>query len=94
MIDIGETTRSPKMARIHAFLARRSGVVRDYLTAVSGSVGRLVFSLVYFIALANTLTIADSDFLRRHPRRASCCRESWLSGSSPLSIGSQPSDRT
>ena len=34
-------------------------MIRDYLTAVSGAGGRLVFSLVYFIALANTLTIAE-----------------------------------
>lgn len=34
-------------------------VVRDYLAALSGSGGRLVFSLVYFIVLANTLSIAD-----------------------------------
>jgi len=40
------------------FEARRS-LLLDYLTAISGSAGRLVFSLVYFIALANTLSIAD-----------------------------------
>lgn len=34
-------------------------VVRDYLAALSGSGGRLVFSLVYFVVLANTLSIAD-----------------------------------
>jgi len=34
-------------------------VVRDYLAALSGSGGRLVFSLLYFIVLANTLSIAD-----------------------------------
>jgi len=34
-------------------------VARDYLSALSGSGGRLVFSLVYFIVLANTLSIAD-----------------------------------
>ncbi|MBS9719418.1 lipopolysaccharide biosynthesis protein [Tianweitania sp. BSSL-BM11] len=34
-------------------------VARDYLTAISGSAGRLVFSLIYFVALANTLTIAE-----------------------------------
>ena len=59
MIEIGETTQSPKMARIQAFLTSRRGVLRDYFTAISGSAGRLVFSLVYFIALANTLSIAD-----------------------------------
>lgn len=30
-----------------------------YLSAISGSMGRLVFSLAYFVILANTLTIAD-----------------------------------
>lgn len=34
-------------------------VVRDYLAALSGSGGRLVFSLLYFIVLANTLSVAD-----------------------------------
>jgi O-antigen/teichoic acid export membrane protein len=34
-------------------------VVRDYLAALSGSGGRLVFSLLYFVVLANTLSIAE-----------------------------------
>jgi O-antigen/teichoic acid export membrane protein len=34
-------------------------MLRDYLAAISGSGGRLVFSLVYFIFLANTLSIGD-----------------------------------
>ncbi|WP_177175137.1 lipopolysaccharide biosynthesis protein [Nitratireductor aquibiodomus] len=34
-------------------------VLRDYLAAISGSAGRLVFSLIYFVILANSLTIAD-----------------------------------
>lgn len=59
MSEIGETTQSPKMARIQQVLADRKGVLRDYFTAISGSAGRLVFSLIYFIALANTLSIAD-----------------------------------
>jgi O-antigen/teichoic acid export membrane protein len=33
-------------------------VLRQYLSALSGAVGRLVFSLIYFIALANSLGIA------------------------------------
>jgi hypothetical protein len=37
----------------------KSGMLRDYLSLVSGSVGRLVVSLVYFIALANTLPTGD-----------------------------------
>ena len=59
MSETGETTQSPKMGRIGDFLASRRSVLRDYFTAISGSAGRLVFSLVYFIALANTLSIAD-----------------------------------
>lgn len=45
--------------RISRYLAARAGLLRDYATAVSGSAGRLVFSLVYFVALANTLSIAE-----------------------------------
>ena len=59
MTEIGDTTQSPKMARIQVFLTSRRGVLRDYFTAISGSAGRLVFSLAYFVALANTLSIAD-----------------------------------
>ncbi|WP_432420022.1 lipopolysaccharide biosynthesis protein [Nitratireductor mangrovi] len=47
------------MDRISDFLVARTAVVRDYLTAVSGSVGRLVFSLLYFVVLANALPLAD-----------------------------------
>jgi len=47
------------IARIGTFLAERRGLVRDYLSAISGAGGRLVFSLAYFIALANTLSIAE-----------------------------------
>lgn len=46
-------------APIGLLLTARRSLFLDYLTAVSGSAGRLVFSLVYFIALANTLSIAD-----------------------------------
>ncbi len=45
--------------RLAALLAGRRQLVYDYLSAISGAGGRLVFSLVYFIALANTLSIAD-----------------------------------
>lgn len=44
---------------VFAFLAARRQLLRDYASAISGSVGRLVFSLLYFVALANTLTIAE-----------------------------------
>ncbi len=46
-------------ARLIAFLSERRSLVRDYFSAVSGAGGRLVFSLIYFIALANTLSLAD-----------------------------------
>ncbi|MCX8281999.1 lipopolysaccharide biosynthesis protein [Phyllobacterium sp. 0TCS1.6C] len=35
------------------------GIIRDYFSVISGSAGRLVISLAYFVALANTLTIAE-----------------------------------
>lgn len=40
-------------------IANPGRVVRDYLAALSGSGGRLVFSLLYFVVLANTLSIAE-----------------------------------
>lgn len=46
-------------ARLGTFLAARRRLVYDYLSAVSGAGGRLVFSLVYFVALANTLSISE-----------------------------------
>lgn len=51
--------RRRSLARIGAFVAERRRLVRDYLSAISGAGGRLVFSLAYFIALANTLSIAE-----------------------------------
>lgn len=53
------TSKSRDMANISEFIASRQGLFRDYLTAISGSVGRLVFSLVYFVVLANSLSIAE-----------------------------------
>lgn len=44
---------------VRHLINKNRGIIRDYLTAVSGAGGRLVFSLIYFIALANTLTIAE-----------------------------------
>ena len=34
-------------------------LVRDYMTALSGAAGRMVISLFYFVALANSLSVAD-----------------------------------
>lgn len=47
------------MAISTQLLAPKLGLLRGYSAAVSGSAGRLVFSLLYFIALANTLPIGD-----------------------------------
>lgn len=46
-------------ARLRTLLGSRRRLVLDYMTAVSGSGGRLVFSLVYFVALANALSLGD-----------------------------------
>lgn len=40
-------------------IRQRAGLIRDYSAAISGSAGRLIFSMIYFVALANTLTIAE-----------------------------------
>jgi O-antigen/teichoic acid export membrane protein len=37
----------------------RAGIIRDYLTLATGSVGRLVISLAYFLVAANVLSLAD-----------------------------------
>ena len=55
----GETLRERVAPMIPDFIVRRAGLVRDYASAISGSAGRLVFSLLYFVALANTLSIAE-----------------------------------
>ncbi|TIS62709.1 lipopolysaccharide biosynthesis protein [Mesorhizobium sp.] len=59
MTQAGDIPQRRPLARIGAFVAERRGLVRDYLWAISGAGGRLVFSLAYFIALANTLSIAE-----------------------------------
>ena len=41
------------------FVKRNISILRGYAWALSGSAGRLVISLAYFIAIANTLTIAE-----------------------------------
>ena len=53
------SSRNGARARLAGLLTGRWDLLRDYLSAISGSAGRLVFSLIYFIALANTLSIAD-----------------------------------
>ncbi|PWK65344.1 lipopolysaccharide biosynthesis protein [Aminobacter sp. AP02] len=59
MTQANDIPRMSLRKRIGSFLSARRTVLRDYFSAVSGSAGRLVFSLIYFVALANTLTIAD-----------------------------------
>lgn len=59
MADISNSGAIGVRDRLRTFLAERRGLVRDYLTAISGSAGRLVFSLIYFVALANALSLAD-----------------------------------
>ncbi|KQZ79138.1 transporter [Mesorhizobium sp. Root157] len=59
MTEAGDIIKQGRLARLGSFVAERKGLLRDYLSAVSGAGGRLVFSLVYFIALANTLSIAE-----------------------------------
>ncbi|MGX9180583.1 lipopolysaccharide biosynthesis protein [Mesorhizobium sp. BHbdii] len=59
MTQAGDIPQRRPLARIGAFVAERRGLVRDYLSAISGAGGRLVFSLAYFISLANTLSIAE-----------------------------------
>ncbi|WP_019443358.1 lipopolysaccharide biosynthesis protein [Brucella abortus] len=44
---------------LRKFSGDRVALLRDYLSLFSGSAGRLVVSLVYFIALANTLPTSD-----------------------------------
>ncbi|MBS3648535.1 lipopolysaccharide biosynthesis protein [Pseudaminobacter sp. 19-2017] len=48
-----------RLARLTSLVRERRALLRDYLAAISGSAGRLVFSLAYFIFLANTLPLAD-----------------------------------
>lgn len=45
--------------RVKALYLRHQALIHAYLSMTGGSAGRLVLSLVYFIAVANTLVIAD-----------------------------------
>lgn len=44
---------------LQRLLANNRAVISAYLSMISGSAGRLVLSLLYFISIANTLSIAD-----------------------------------
>ncbi|RVA22878.1 lipopolysaccharide biosynthesis protein, partial [Mesorhizobium sp. M7A.F.Ca.US.001.01.1.1] len=59
MTQASDIPQRRPLARIGSFLAERRGLLRDYFSAISGAGGRLVFSLAYFIALANTLSISE-----------------------------------
>ncbi|MGB8819480.1 MAG: lipopolysaccharide biosynthesis protein [Rhizobiaceae bacterium] len=47
------------MSIIFEKLQGNAGLLRDYGAALSGAGGRLIISLFYFVALANTLSVAD-----------------------------------
>ncbi|CAN7606347.1 lipopolysaccharide biosynthesis protein [Phyllobacterium sp. LjRoot231] len=47
------------MKLVTRHLKANAGLIRDYFSVISGSAGRLVISLAYFVALANTLSIAE-----------------------------------
>lgn len=59
MTQTSDIPQRRTLARIGHFVAARRKLVFDYLSAISGAGGRLVFSLAYFVALANTLSIAE-----------------------------------
>jgi O-antigen/teichoic acid export membrane protein len=59
MTQASDMPQTRSFARIGHFVATRRKLVFDYLSAISGAGGRLVFSLAYFVALANTLSIAE-----------------------------------
>ncbi len=59
MTQAGDITEKRNGRRLAARLSERRKLVYDYLSALSGAGGRLVFSLIYFVALANTLSIAE-----------------------------------
>ncbi|RWQ20809.1 lipopolysaccharide biosynthesis protein [Mesorhizobium sp.] len=59
MTQASDIPQRRPLARIGSFLAERRGLLRDYFSAISGAGGRLVFSLAYFIAVANTLSISE-----------------------------------
>lgn len=45
--------------KIRTLVAGRRALLRSYGAALSGSAGRLVFALAYFVLLANTLPVAE-----------------------------------
>jgi O-antigen/teichoic acid export membrane protein len=59
MAQVGDVRQNGILARFGSVLTERRSLLLDYFSAVSGASGRLVFSLAYFVALANTLSISD-----------------------------------
>jgi len=59
MTQASDMPQRRSFARIGHFVASRRKLVLDYFSAISGAGGRLVLSLAYFVALANTLSIAE-----------------------------------
>ncbi|MGD9913774.1 MAG: lipopolysaccharide biosynthesis protein [Rhizobiaceae bacterium] len=59
MSNASTATHPARSRRLRGLLTGRGKLAADYFSAISGSAGRLIFSLVYFVALANTLSIAD-----------------------------------
>jgi O-antigen/teichoic acid export membrane protein len=47
------------MELVARHLKANAGLIRDYFSVISGSAGRVVISLAYFVSLANTLSIAE-----------------------------------
>ena len=48
-----------RLSRALAFASENRDSIRAYLSMIGGSGGRLLISMAYFIAVANTLSIAD-----------------------------------
>lgn len=59
MIHAAQIAPAGKTTRLGGFISARGDLLRGYFSVVSGSAGRLVFSLAYFVVLANALSIAD-----------------------------------
>jgi O-antigen/teichoic acid export membrane protein len=55
---MSDQTLHPGDAPKLVLLSRYGGLIKSYASLLGGSVGRLVFSLVYFLVLANTLSVA------------------------------------
>jgi O-antigen/teichoic acid export membrane protein len=48
-----------EMELVARHLKANAGLIRDYFSVISGSAGRVIISLAYFVSLANTLSIAE-----------------------------------